>query len=143
MTIQNMEFYLRTGYGDSTGHAGGVDDSSGDNRKTQGMCQGNGAAPAAWTVLSILMIATQHRKDHGTNCIAPISSHQGHLIGGLFVDDTNLFHLKMRMNKNVFQAHLKFQDGIIDWVKLLITTGGTLKSPKCSYYLILFQWKPD
>jgi hypothetical protein len=26
-TIQNMEFYLRTGYGDSTCHAGGVDDS--------------------------------------------------------------------------------------------------------------------
>jgi hypothetical protein len=27
------------------------------DRKTQGMCQGNGTAPATWTVMSILMIA--------------------------------------------------------------------------------------
>jgi hypothetical protein len=114
MMIQNMKFYLRTGYGDSTDHAGRVDDSSGDNRNTQGMCQGNGTAPAAWTVTSILMITTQCKKDHGTHFIAHISSHQGHLIGGLFVDDTNLFHLEMHTNENVFQAHSKLQDGIIN-----------------------------
>jgi hypothetical protein len=141
MTIQNMEFYLRTGYVDSKGFAGGVDNSSGDIRITQGMCHGNGAAPAAWTVTSIPMIATQHRKDHGVHLIAPISSQQGHLIGGLFVDDTNLFHLEMRRNELVFQVHSNFQDGIINWGKLLIAIGGA-QPPKCSYYLILFQWKP-
>ncbi len=47
------------------------------------------------------------------------------------------------MNENVFQAHSKLQDGIINWGKLLIAPGGTLKPPKCSYYLILFRWKPD
>jgi hypothetical protein len=56
-TIQDMKFYLRTGYGDSTGYAGGSNDPSGVTRKTQGMCQGNGAAPAAWSVMSIPMIA--------------------------------------------------------------------------------------
>ncbi len=49
----------------------------------------------------------------------------------------------MRANENVFQAHLKLQDGIINWGKLLIATGGALKPPKCSNYLILFRWKPD
>jgi hypothetical protein len=72
-TIQNMKFYLRRGYGDSNGCAGGADDSSGDERKMQGMCQGNGAAPAAWTVTTILMITTQRRKDYGAHIIAPIT----------------------------------------------------------------------
>ncbi len=74
--IQNMKFYLWRGYGDSTG----------DKRKTQGMCQGNDAAPAAWTVTTFPMIAAQCRKDYGAHFMAPISSQQGHLIGGLFVD---------------------------------------------------------
>jgi hypothetical protein len=50
------------------------------------------------------MIAAQRRKDHGANFIAPNSNQQGHSIGGLFVDDTNIFHLKMHMNENVFQT---------------------------------------
>jgi hypothetical protein len=83
--IQNMKFYLRTGYVDSNGCAGGADDSSGDERKTQGMCQGNGAAPAAWTVMTIPMIAAQRRKDYGAHFIALITSQQGHLIGGLLL----------------------------------------------------------
>jgi hypothetical protein len=99
------------------------------------MCQGSGATLAAWTVMGILMIAAQRRKDYGAHLIAPISSQQGHLIGGLFVDDTNLFHLEMHRNETVFQAHLKFQDSIINSGKLLIATGGTLKPPKCSYSL--------
>jgi hypothetical protein len=142
-TIQNMKFYLQTGYGNSNGCAGGADDSSGDERKTQGMCQGNGTAPAAWTVTTIPMIVTQWRKDYGAHFIAPITSQQGLLIGGLFVDDTDLFHLEMHKNENVLQTHSKLQDDIINWGKLLIATGGALKPPKCSYYLILFRWKPD
>jgi hypothetical protein len=52
-TIQDMKFSLRTGYGDSAGYAGGADNTSVDPIKTQGMCQGNGASPAAWTVTRI------------------------------------------------------------------------------------------
>ncbi len=63
-TIQNMKFYLPTDYVDSYGFADGADDSSGDRRKKQGMCQGNGTAPAAWTVMTIPMITTQRRKIH-------------------------------------------------------------------------------
>jgi hypothetical protein len=99
--IGNMKFYLRRGYGDSNGCAGRADDSSGDKRKKQGMCQGNGTAPAAWTVTTILMISKQWRKDYGAHFIAPITGQQGRLIGRLFVDDTYLFHLEMHENKNV------------------------------------------
>jgi hypothetical protein len=46
--IENMKFFLRTGFGDSTSFAGG-----GISIKMQGMCQGNGASPAGWAVISI------------------------------------------------------------------------------------------
>jgi hypothetical protein len=86
----------------------------GHSRKTQGMCQGNCTAPAAWTGTSIPMIAAQWRKDHGAHFIVLISNQHGHLISGLFVDDTDFFHLEMWVEENAHQAHSKLQDGIIN-----------------------------
>jgi hypothetical protein len=37
-TIQNMKFFLRTGYGDSANYAGGESNNKEDPVKTQGMC---------------------------------------------------------------------------------------------------------
>ncbi len=59
-TIQDMKFFLRTGFGDSKEYA-----SATGEIKTQGMCQGNGAALAGWTVDSIAMINAHKRKGHG------------------------------------------------------------------------------
>ena len=71
-TIQNMKSFLRTGYGDSTNYAGGESEEVIDPVKTQGMCQGNTAAPAAWTVTSIPMIAAHKRKEHGAHFMPPL-----------------------------------------------------------------------
>ncbi len=46
--IENMKFFLQTGFGDSKSFAGG-----GISVKTQGLTQGNGASLAGWTVVSI------------------------------------------------------------------------------------------
>jgi hypothetical protein len=92
-TIQNMKFFLRTGYGDSSNYAGGESNDAEDPVKTQGMCQGNGAAPAAWTVTSIPVIVAHKRKGRGAHFIAPILDITGHIVGGLFVDDTDLVHV--------------------------------------------------
>jgi hypothetical protein len=73
-TIQDMRFFLRTGYGDSANFSGGNKDNP---IKTQGMFQGNTASPAAWTVMSIPMINAHHRKGHGAHFIAPISGRIG------------------------------------------------------------------
>jgi hypothetical protein len=87
LTIQNMKyflkFFLRTGYGDYEDYAGGILDDSEDPVKTQGMCQGNGAALAVCTVTSISMIAAHKRKGHGVYFLAPISDISGQLVGGL------------------------------------------------------------
>ncbi len=84
-----MKFFLRTGYGDSTEFASATGDI-----KTQGMCQGNGAAPAGWTVDSIAIINAHKQKGHGIHLRSPISNKTIHLAGTLFVDDTDVEHLK-------------------------------------------------
>jgi hypothetical protein len=59
-TIQDMKFFLCTGFGDSKEYASATGET-----KTQGMCQGNGAAPAGWTADSIAMIRAHKHKAHG------------------------------------------------------------------------------
>jgi hypothetical protein len=142
-TIQNMKFFLRTGYGNSTNYAGGESMDVTDPVKTQGMCQGNTAAPAAWTVTSIPMIAAHKRRGHGAHFIAPILDITGHIAGGLFVDDTDLVHVDMRTVESIIEAHSRLQESVINWGSLLIATGGALKPGKCTYYLISFRWKAD
>jgi hypothetical protein len=87
-TIQNMTFSLQTGFGDSTEVAGATDDI-----KTQGMCQGNGAAGAAWTVTIVAMINAHKKKGHGVRIMTPLTKIELHLAGSLFIDDTDLKHL--------------------------------------------------
>jgi hypothetical protein len=137
-TIQNMKFFLRTGYGDSAAYAGGESNNNEDPVKTQGMCQGNGAAPAAWTVTSIPMIAAHKHKGHGAHFIAPILDISGHIVGGLFVDDTDLVHVDMRVVETILEAHSWLQESVLNWGCLLIATSGALKPSKCLFYLISF-----
>ncbi len=58
--IEEMKFFLRTTFGDSANFAG-----SKFLMKTQGLCQGNGVAPAGWAVISITMLNAHKRKGHG------------------------------------------------------------------------------
>jgi hypothetical protein len=129
-TIQRMRFFLCTGYGDSEGYARGDQDDVEDPIRTQGMCQGNTALPAAWSVTSIPMIKAHRRKEHGAHFIAPISGLSCHFIRGLFVDNTNLFHLDMRRTETALEAHTCLQESVINWGKLLLATGGALKLAK-------------
>ncbi len=142
-TIQNMKFFLHTSYGDSANYAGGESKDAKDPVKTQGMCQGNSAAAAAWTVTSIPIIAAHKCKGHGAHLIAPISDITDHIVGGLFVDDMDLVHVNMRAVETILDAHSWLQESVINWGCLLIATGGALKPGKCSYYLISFKWKAD
>ncbi len=59
-TTQDMKFFLRTAFGDSSDFAGALAEV-----KTQGLCQGNGAAPAGWAVISILILNAYKRNDMG------------------------------------------------------------------------------
>ncbi len=133
-----MKFFLRTGFGDSTEFASATGDI-----KTQGMCQGNGATLAGWTVDSIAMIQDHKRKGHRTHLRCLISDKTIHLAEMLFVDDTDLEHFDLNKRETVRESHAALQESIINWGRFLIATWGALKPPKCFYHLILFTWKAD
>jgi hypothetical protein len=106
-TIQDMKFHLRTGFRDSKDYAGAT-----GGVKTQGLCQGNGAAPAGWTVTSIAMIQAHKRKGHGVHLTYPITKKEMHLVGMLFVDDTDLEHFNITKSEIVTEAHKEIQSSI-------------------------------
>jgi len=137
-TIQEMKFFLRTGYGDSTDYAGST-----GGKRTQGLCQGNGAAPAGWTVTTIPMIRAHKRKQHGVHLISPISRRKLHVVGSLYVDDTDLEHFTMQREEAVDEAQAAMQESIVNWGRLLVATGGALKPAKCFYHMISFLWDQE
>ena len=89
-TVEEMEIFLQTAYGDSKDFSGSTTEV-----KTQGLCQGNGAAPAGWCVISITILWCYKRKGYGAKFLAPISLVKSDLTAILFVDDTDLLHLIM------------------------------------------------
>ena len=136
--IQEMKFYLRTAFGDSKTCAG-----SEIQVKTQGLCQGNGASPAGWAVISITILNAHKKKGHGAQIVCPISNLKGHLAAILYVDDADVVHLRMEEREDAVDSHSALQESVINWGRLLIATGGALKPAKCFYHLISFDFKPD
>jgi hypothetical protein len=104
-TLQDLRFFLCTGYRDSSGYVGGNKGSSITAVKNQGMSPGNTASPAAWTVVSVPMISVHKKKGHGAHLVTPISNLPCHLAGGLFVNDTDLFHLDMQEMERAKDMH--------------------------------------
>ena len=67
--IENMKLFLCTGFGDSKTFAGG-----GISIKTQGLCQGNGASPAGWAVISICILRVHGKRATVQNFSAQLQS---------------------------------------------------------------------
>ena len=104
------------------------------------MCQGNGAAPDEWTVISIVILGAHKRKGHGAKFVCPVSLTKGDLSAILFVGDTDVVHLDMEQVETATEAHCKIQGSVTSWGTLLMTGGNALKPIKCFFCLIAFQW---
>ncbi len=133
--IENMKIFLCTGFGDLKSFAGG-----GVSIKTQGLCQGNGASPAGWAIISICILRAHGKKGHGAKLLCPIPKLQHHLLAILYVNDTNLLHVDLAKDKRVEDVHHAIQESVNSWGNLLIVTGGVLQPSKCFYSIILFKW---
>ncbi len=100
-TIQEMKIFLCTGFGDSMNFA-----SLTLSIKTQGLCQGNGASPAGWAVVSICIISAHKKKGHGAHFTCPITKLKSHIAGIIYVDDTDLVHFRMDEDQGKDEAFL-------------------------------------
>jgi hypothetical protein len=133
-TIESMKFFLQTGFGDSKSFAGG-----GISIKSQGLCQGNGAAPAGWAIISICILRAHGKKGHGTKFLCPITKLQNHLSAILYVDDTDILDIDLTKDERVKDVHHTIQESINSWGNLLIATGRVLQLNKCFYLIILSE----
>jgi len=76
-TIQLMKFFLHTAHGDSEDFYGGGTSLL----PFQGVCQGNGAGPAIWLAVSIVLLEMVHCHGHSAVFRAPISRLSTSLLG--------------------------------------------------------------
>lgn len=86
MSIQHMKFYFHTGLGESVGYMTVVLGSI-----IQGLCQGNTAAPAGWSLISAVQLRACKRFGHGAHFTTAISRTTHKTAGVLYVDDVDLF----------------------------------------------------
>ncbi len=106
-TIENMKFFLRTGFGNSTSFTGG-----GISIKIQGICQGNRALPAGWAVISICILGAHGRKGYGGKFICLVTKLEKHLSAIVYVDDTDILHIDLIKNEGVDKVHKRIQESV-------------------------------
>ncbi len=123
------------GFGDSKCFAGG-----GVCIKVQGLTQGNGASPAGWAAISIMILRAHRKKGHGSTFRCPITRCSANILVIIHVDDTDLLHINFNKDKTAEEAHAAIQSSVNSWGNLLIATGGALKPEKCFYSILLFEW---
>ncbi len=133
--IDDMKFFLGTGFGDSKRFAGG-----GVSVKVQGLTQGNGATPSGWAVISIVILRASGKKGHGAKFRCPITILSAYISTILYVDNMDLLHINFDHGKSIDDAHAAIKNSVNSWGNLLIATGGALKPKKCFYLIISFEW---
>ena len=132
-SIQHMRFYLRTGLGESLGYM-----SAAAGSIIQGLCQGNTAAPAGWSLISAVLIKVYKSLGHGAFYETPISRAKHNTAGVLYVDDVDLFTMNSALTTpELWEAVSRSTH---DWTKLLTVPGGSGKGEKCFGYLLDYAW---
>ena len=130
--IQHMKYYVRTGYGESTNMYGGI-----RNIPFQGTCQGNGASPTYWLLITMIMVRVMYKKGHVMALRYPMTQEELKCMGFVFVDDTDLIVIGTEEDTKESVCH-KQQQAMLCWEKTLEITGGALKPSKCYWYLVDF-----
>ena len=128
-TIQRMKFHLRTGYSDSEAYYGG----STEGVPFQGVCQGNGAGPAVWLAVSVILVSIMHDKGHANTIRSALSATTIIFAAFLFIDDTDLIRFAEQEETTPLEVVQQMQDGVEQWQGALRATGGALKQEKCSW----------
>ena len=121
--ICEMEFFIRTAFGESKTSVGGKD------KPKQGGCQGNGAAPPMWQQISTTMLHVKHSAGHTVTITTPISKKSIKTAGILYVDETNLW-VGLNENSTLEDAVYEAQEAVSFWGNSLIATGGALNPEK-------------
>ena len=132
--LQKMCWHLRTSFGRSSTSFGGT-----DSDPSMGLGQGATSAPPAFNAQSTLMINGYKALGHGANLISAWTGIRLKLASLLYVDDSDLLHMQTEITTDELFLE-EVQLATDDWNGIVTATGGSLKPPKCFWYMLSYIW---
>jgi hypothetical protein len=126
-----MPFYQRTGRGDSNTIMGGQPEDD----PLQGLCQGNGAAPACWLMLCSAIMACYKKSGFDSSITSPMSGDAIKFMGEIYVDVSDLL-VCLAGVLDLETVVAEAQRSLNAWAQLLNATGGALNPNKCYWYAV-------
>ena len=133
--IKHLLHRIRTAYGDSKETYGG------DNwdRDPSGICQGNGAGPAIWALVSSPLLKIVREAGFGAKLHGAIGTTYIHLAGFAFVDDADTFQTGEH-SEHIDEIVHKAQAQLTLWEQAIKATGGGIEGSKSDFAVIDFEW---
>jgi hypothetical protein len=136
-TLQDIQHYIRTSYGDSASSYGTI------QIPLQGVLQGNGAGPAIWLVISIPIINMIKAEGFGLRCWTAITDEEFHFVCYTFVNDADFIHAPWP-HDNFLVLITEMQSMLDHWEGGIRASGGALVKDKSYWYLIVcWEWRDD
>ena len=135
-TIQNLNHYIRTVFGDSEISFSGALWVI----PIQGVGQGNGGGPQIWAVVSTPVLNLMRSMGFGACFKAAITGETVSFVGFSFVDDTDLFQTARDPSDTYATVAAAMNDFLDNWEGALRATGGALVPAKSHWYLVDFVW---
>lgn len=128
--IQKMRYYVRTAFGDSSTFY----DSGGEI--SQGLCQGNGASPALWLLISSFLLRYLKKKGCSINISSAIIGASLSYVALVYVDDGDFPTIAKKPSESTESVARRHQRTVKYWSQALHTSGGALTPSKCFWYPI-------
>lgn len=125
VTLQMMQFHMRTGYGDPTTKYGGCHTLS----RWMELGQGSSGAPAGWLQVSSPIFNILEKAGYGAEIEHPITHEKTKSVGAAFVDDTNMYVFGSHPDSEV-KVEKEADDHVTAWVTFLRVIGCCAKSAK-------------
>ena len=135
-TIQEMETCLRTAFGMSEGSYGGRAANILAGCPQQGAMQGNGAAPAGWSLIFRALIDALQEAGFGYTQWTVIKRRAINIICMAMVDDTDTLHNNPNPTVPTLQVLQEAEQLLHTWEGLIKASGGAL-APEKGYWWLL------
>jgi hypothetical protein len=134
-TLQKAEHFVSSAFGRS-------EKAYGKHRRipVQGVGQGNGSGPAAWAVISAVIINMLYTARQGVQILSTITGVLLAFACYAFVDDTDIIHSGVSPEVAGEDVAKEMQDVVDRWEGGIRASGGALVPKKSHWYMIDFIW---
>ena len=133
--IRRLRHNIRTAYGDSLTSYGGEE----NGKDPSGICQGNGAGPAIWALVSSPLLDILRDAGYGAKLHSALEKTFFHLSGFAFVDDADTVQTG-DLDEPTYTMLEKAQEELDLWENLIRTSGGGLEGDKSDFAIINYTW---